>query len=64
MPGEDEDWQSERLVNDPRSAASILNNRLDLPAEKADIYTPEQWQPLEWVKVDGEPVVWESLPDL
>jgi alpha-L-fucosidase len=37
----------------------ILNNRLDLPVA-ADIYTPEQWQPTEWVKVDGEPVVWEA----
>ncbi len=63
MPGKGhEDWQSERLVKMIREVrpSIILNNRLDLPAEKADIYTPEQWQPLEWVKVDGEPVVWEA----
>ncbi|MCU0520800.1 MAG: alpha-L-fucosidase [Anaerolineae bacterium] len=63
MPGKGhEDWQSERLVKMIREVrpSIILNNRLDLPAEKADIYTPEQWQPTEWVKVDGEPVVWEA----
>jgi alpha-L-fucosidase len=37
----------------------IINNRLDLPVA-ADIYTPEQVQPTEWVKVNGEPVVWEA----
>jgi alpha-L-fucosidase len=37
----------------------MLNNRLDLPVA-ADFYTPEQVQPQEWVKVNGEPVVWEA----
>jgi alpha-L-fucosidase len=56
-----DDWQSERLVEMIRgiSPKIILNNRLDLP-EAADIYTPEQVQPVEWVKVDGKPVVWEA----
>jgi len=55
------DWGSEKLVNMIRrlSPKIILNNRLDLPTA-ADIYTPEQIQPTEWVKVDGEPVVWEA----
>jgi alpha-L-fucosidase len=29
-----------------------------------DIYTPEQVQPTAWVKVDGEPVVWEACQTL
>ena len=62
LPGKGrEDWQSESLVEMIREIKPdiILNNRLDLP-DAADIYTPEQWQPTEWVKVDGEPVVWEA----
>jgi alpha-L-fucosidase len=55
------DWGSEKLVKMIRkhSPKIIINNRLDLPTA-ADIYTPEQVQPTEWVKVDGEPVVWEA----
>ena len=62
MPGKGRlDWQSEKLVEMIRriSPKVILNNRLDLP-EAADIYTPEQVQPTEWVKINGEPVVWEA----
>jgi alpha-L-fucosidase len=56
-----EDWQSEKLVEMIRglNPKIILNNRLDLPGA-ADIYTPEQVQPTEWLSVDGEPVVWEA----
>lgn len=56
-----DDWQSKKLLKTIRriSPKIILNNRLDLPAA-ADIYTPEQVQPTEWLKVDGEPVVWEA----
>jgi len=56
-----DDWQSEKLLKMIRriSPKIIINNRLDLPVA-ADIYTPEQVQPTEWVKVDGEPVVWEA----
>jgi alpha-L-fucosidase len=59
------DWQSEKLVEMIRriSPKIILNNRLDLPVA-ADIYTPEQVQPTEWIKVDGEPVVWEACQTL
>jgi len=63
MPGKGhEDWQSEKLLGMIRriSPRIVLNNRLDLPAELADVHTPEQVQPTEWVKVNGEPVVWEA----
>ncbi|MGC9396587.1 MAG: alpha-L-fucosidase [Anaerolineae bacterium] len=62
LPGKGrDDWESEELLALIRELKPniILNNRLDLPVA-ADIYTPEQVQPLEWVKVDGEPVVWEA----
>ena len=62
LPGKGkDDWQSEKLLEMIRriSPKIILNNRLDLPVA-ADIYTPEQVQPTEWVKVNGEPVVWEA----
>ncbi len=57
-----DDWDSMGLYNLVRELQPeiILDNRLDLPKEYADIYTPEQFQPREWVHVDGEPVVWEA----
>lgn len=57
-----EDWESEKLLAMVRELQPniIVDNRLDLPAEFADIHTPEQFQPREWVKVDGKPVVWEA----
>ena len=64
-PGDDgkghDDWDSEGLEALSRSLQPdiIINNRLDLPSS-ADIYTPEQFQPREWVRVDGAPVVWET----
>ncbi len=63
LPGKGhDDWQSEQLYALTRELQPniIINNRLDLPAENADIYTPEQFQPREWVHVDGQPVVWET----
>ena len=62
LPGKGhEEWESEKLLALIRELKPhiILNNRLDLPVA-ADIYTPEQVQPLEWVKVEGEPVMWEA----
>jgi alpha-L-fucosidase len=62
LPGKGrDDWESEKLLEMIRELKPniILNNRLDLPVA-ADIYTPEQYQPREWVKVEGEPVVWEA----
>lgn len=63
MPGKGHrDWQSEELYRMIRELRPriILNNRMDLRDVKPDIYTPEQYQPTEWVKVDGKPVVWET----
>ncbi len=63
LPGKGHlDWESEALYATIRSLAPriILNNRMDLPDTPADIYTPEQYQPTEWVRVDGKPVVWEA----
>jgi len=55
------DWQSEKLYKLVRQLQPgiILDDRLDLD-EGWDIKTPEQWQPQEWVKVNGKPVVWEA----
>jgi alpha-L-fucosidase len=63
MPGKGrEAWQSEALLKLTRELQPgiIVDNRLDLPAEQADIHTPEQFQPREWVHVEGKPVVWET----
>ena len=57
-----DDWQSMRLLEMVRELQPhiIVDNRLDLPPEMADIHTPEQFQPRAWVHVDGKPVVWET----
>lgn len=54
-------WKSPELLEMIRSLQPdiILDDRLDWP-EGWDIKTPEQVQPREWVKVDGQPVVWEA----
>lgn len=54
-------WRSEELYKMVRELQPhvVLDDRLDLP-EGWDIKTPEQVQPREWVKVDGQPVVWEA----
>ncbi len=57
------DWESAELLKMVRELQPgiIVDNRLDLPdKDAADIHTPEQFQPTEWVKVEGEPVVWEA----
>jgi len=56
-----EDWQSEKLVKMVRELQPhiVLDDRLDLP-QAWDVKTPEQYQPQEWVTVDGKPVVWEA----
>lgn len=62
LPGKGQnDWESDRLLALTRELRPdiIVNNRLDLPGG-ADIHTPEQFQPREWVRVDGQPVVWET----
>jgi alpha-L-fucosidase len=63
MPGKGrDDWRSEQLLDMVRELQPgiIVDNRLDLPPDQADIHTPEQFQPREWVHVDGQPVVWEA----
>lgn len=63
LPGKGRaDWESEKLYAMVRelSPKIMLNNRLDLPNIRADVYTPEQVQPTEWVRVDGEPAIWEA----
>ena len=54
-------WQSEKLLEIVRELQPevILDDRLDLP-EGWDVKTPEQFQPREWVRVNGQPVVWEA----
>lgn len=64
-PGPDgkgrDDWQSEKLYAMIRELQPdvVLNDRMDLP-DGWDIKTPEQFQPREWVRVNGQPVVWEA----
>ena len=63
LPGKGRaDWQSEELLALARELqpAIIVDNRLDLPAELADVHTPEQFQPREWLHINGQPVVWEA----
>lgn len=54
-----EAWQSEKLVKLIRELQPqiMLNDRLEIPG---DITTPEQYQPREWIKVNGKRVVWEA----
>jgi alpha-L-fucosidase len=55
------DWQSETLYKEIRELQPkiILNDRLDLDSGW-DVKTPEQFQPRGWVRVNGQPVVWEA----
>jgi alpha-L-fucosidase len=57
-----DDWGSEELLAMVRELQPgiIVDNRLDLPEGMCDIHTPEQFQPREWVTVDGKPVYWET----
>ena len=61
-----DDWQSAELMKLIRELAptTMVNNRLDLPDVPADMHTPEQYQPTEWIKVEGQPVVWEACQTL
>ncbi|MBI1336456.1 MAG: alpha-L-fucosidase [Phycisphaera sp.] len=54
-------WRSEELYKMIRELAPhiMLDDRLDLP-DGWDMKTPEQFQPREWVTVNGQPVVWEG----
>ncbi len=60
FPGKGKDeWQSERFVDMVHSLRPniLINDRLGVPG---DITTPEQYQPREWIKIDGKPVLWEA----
>lgn len=60
LPGKGkDDWQSKKLLKMIRKLQPeiIINDRLEIDQ---DLKTPEQYQPLEWVKVNGKPVVWEA----
>ena len=54
-------WRSEELYEMIRELAPniVLNDRLNIP-DGWDIKTPEQFQPRDWVQIDGQPVVWEA----
>ena len=61
LPGKGkDDWESEKLIALARSLQPhiIINNRSGIDQ---DIWTPEQYQPLEWVKdkKTGELLTWE-----
>ena len=64
-PGKDgkgkDEWQSDKLYKMIRELMPgvVLNDRLDLD-KGWDIKTPEQYQPREWVRVNGRRVVWEA----
>ena len=56
-----EQWEAEKLIELTRKLQPgiIINNRAEIDQ---DIWTPEQFQPLEWVKhpKTGELVTWEA----
>ncbi len=58
-----DDWQSEALVKMVRELQPgiILNDRLEVGG---NLVTPEQYQPREWMKVNGQPVLWEACQTL
>ena len=67
-PGEDgkgrEDWQSEKLIKMVRELQPniLINDRADLLDTDWgwDFRTPEQVAVREWIKVEGQPVLWET----
>ncbi len=54
-----DDWQAQKLVElvRERQPGIILNDRLEVGG---DLVTPEQYQPRDWIKVAGQPVVREA----
>ena len=56
-------WRSEELIKLIRSLQPeiIINDRLEIDQ---DVKTPEQFQPREWVRINGKPVVWEACQTL
>ncbi len=56
-----DDWEAEKLIKTARDLQPhiIIDNRTEL---EQDLWTPEQYQPLQWVKhkETGELVTWEA----
>jgi alpha-L-fucosidase len=56
-----EDWEAEKLIETVRAIQPdiVINNRTEV---EQDIWTPEQYQPQEWVRHEktGELVTWEA----
>ena len=56
-----DDWEAEKLIELARSLQPgiIIDNRTEI---EQDLWTPEQYQPLEWLrhKETGELVTWEA----
>lgn len=54
-----EAWDSENLLRLVRELQPhiIVNDRLQIDQ---DVKTPEQYQPREWLHIQGRPVVWEA----
>ena len=55
-----DDWDAEELIKTARSLQPdiIINNRTEI---EQDIWTPEQYQPEEWIRdANGQRVVWEA----
>jgi alpha-L-fucosidase len=54
-----EDWAAEELMALTRELQPgiVINDRLGIPG---DLVTPEQYQPAEPMRRDGEPVAWEA----
>ena len=56
-----DDWEAEKLIATARrlQPGIIIDNRTEL---EQDLWTPEQWQPTEWVRHQetGELVTWEA----
>jgi len=57
------DWESEELIKMIRDIQPgiIMNNRLDI---EQDFRTPEQFQPVKCLEVNGKRVYWESCQTL
>lgn len=58
-----DDWQSERLLAMVHELQPeiLVNDRLEMGA---DFRTPEQYQPIGRMMVDGKPVMWEACQTL
>ena len=58
-----EDWQSERLIHLVRELQPdiLINNRTEV---EQDFHTPEQFQPMGWMHLEGKPVLWEACQTL